>query len=567
MAPVIYTSPHPRQELPSTSLFTFLFSGNHDPASPAYIDVLTKRVLSRADVRSMALQVGYSARNQLKLKKGEVALVFSPNSIAWPVVLLGIVAAGGIATLANASYTPPELAHQYKDSGARLLFVHPALLPVAQKMFESIGVSKKDAEARMVLMDLDSTGANGIRGLKSLITGKALSQEEPFDGKRSHETAVVCYSSGTTGRPKGVETTHRNLSSDISLLNAVSDWGKHDTFIGVLPFFHVYGLVMLVLNPLLLGAAVAVVPQFVPDVFFRALEEYRITRAMIVPPIALAFVHHPAAAKHDLRTLKTIVSGAAPLSGELISILDKRLKSLGTDVTITQGFGMTELSPVSHFVCFPDARRGKATTIGQLLPNLEARLIASDERNIVDAKVGEPGELWVRGPIVMKRYLKNEKATKDTMTKDGWLKTGDVAIIDKEGFFSIVDRKKELIKYKGFQVSPAELEDLLLGHPEIMDAAVIGIPAPDNSGNELPRAYVVRAPKSTSEPDVFVKYIASRVAKHKQLLGGVVFIDAIPKSAAGKILRRELRERAKAERPVKAKLLLIVRRGVSYTLI
>ena len=207
MAPVIYTSPHPKRELPSTSLFTFLYSGGHDPASPAYIDVLTKRVLSRADVRSLALQVGYSARHQLKLKKGEVALVFSPNTITWPVVLLGIIAAGGIATLANAAYTPPELAHQYKDSGARLLFVHPALLPVAQKMFESIGVSKKDAAARMVIMDLDSTGADGIRGLKTLITGKALAKEEPFEGKRSHETAVVCYSSGTTGRPKGVEVS------------------------------------------------------------------------------------------------------------------------------------------------------------------------------------------------------------------------------------------------------------------------------------------------------------------------------------------------------------------------
>ncbi|VDC07101.1 unnamed protein product [Peniophora sp. CBMAI 1063] len=555
MPPVIYKSPYPSCTLPSTSIFTFLFSGHHDHSRTAYIDVLTKRTLTRAQVRLMALQLGHGARKDLRLEKSEVALVFSPNSIAWPVVLLGLVAAGGIATLANSGYTSSELAHQYKDSGARLLFVHPTLLTIARAMFESLGFSKQDADTRIIIMDLDIHSADGLRGVKSLIGGGALDAEEQYGGERAHETAVICYSSGTTGRPKGVETTHHNLSSDLVIFNAVSGWDAQDSFIAALPFFHVYGLNLLLFNPFYLGAPVAIVPRFVPDIYFAALAEHRITRALIVPPIALAFAHHPAVEKHDLRSLRLILSGAAPLSAELLAILNKRFMKIGADVTITQGYGMTELSTISHFVNETDARAGKAFTIGHLLPNLEARLVVSDEDTTVDAKKpGERGELWIRGPIVMKRYLRNEKATRETTTMDGWLKTGDVATVDEEGRFTIVDRKKELIKYKGFQVSPAELEDVLLGHPEIIDAAVIGIPAPDHSGNELPSAYIVRAPRSTSAPDDFAKYVASRIANHKQLRGGVVLVDAIPKSASGKILRRKLKELAQLVQPGAAKL-------------
>ena len=215
MAPVIYKSPHQTCELPSTSIFTFLFSKDHVPSKPAFIDVTTKRVFTRADVRSIALRFGHNARTQLEMKKGEIALVFSPNSIAWPVVMLGLVAAGNIATLANSGYTPSELAHQYKDSGARMIFVHPTLLQVARSMFESIGVSKEMADKRIVVMDLDSNDISGVRGLKGLIGGDALEKEELFEGKDAHETAVVCYSSGTTGHPKGVEVCLSSYCSDI----------------------------------------------------------------------------------------------------------------------------------------------------------------------------------------------------------------------------------------------------------------------------------------------------------------------------------------------------------------
>jgi len=204
---------------------------------------------------------------------------------------------------------------------------------------------------------------------------------------------------------------------------------------------------------------------------------------------------------------------------------------------------------VTHLLPAKDYLR-KIGSIGILLPNLEARLIASDEDNIIDVAPGEPGELWVRGPIVMKGYLNNPTATANSVTSDGWFKTGDIAVRDEEGYYKIVDRKKELIKYKGFQVPPAELESVLLEHPEIVDAAVIGIDDPAQA-TELPRAYIVHKAGATNALKSFPRdvqlWIETRVAKHKFLRGGVVIIDAIPKSAAGKILRRELRERAKLE--------------------
>jgi len=306
---------------------------------------------------------------------------------------------------------------------------------------------------------------------------------------------------------------------------------------------------MLLLYPLFCGFPVAILPKFDPDLFCQAIERYRVTAGFIVPPILLVLVHHPATNKYDLRSLKLLTSGAAPLSAGVVDLVVKKLKSVGATVAVNQGYGLTETSPATHLLPEKDCRR-KIGSIGILLPNLEARLVANDENNIADAAQGEPGELWVRGPTVMKGYLNNPTATASSITTDGWFKTGDIATRDEEGYYKIVDRKKELIKYKGFQVPPAELESVLLQHPEIVDAAVIGVDDPARA-TELPRAYIVHKAGTTGARKSFPKdvqlWVEARVAKHKFLRGGVVIIDAIPKSAAGKILRRELRERAKSE--------------------
>lgn len=561
MPSTIYTSPSPTFHLASESLWTFIFhTTQHYPNLPAFVEAATGRVLSRAELRNLSLEFAHGIRTRLpqdsRLFRGDTAMIFSPNSFAWPIALLGLLAGGVRSTLANSAYTPSELAFQYKDSRARVVFSHPDLVPVVFAMFKHIGVSEDEARRRLVVLDFGGNGAEtarkvGVLGSGELLGHGALPEEEKFIGSQAGETLLLCYSSGTTGKPKGVETTHRNLTSVLSMVKAVNValLPGRDVTLGVLPYYHIYGVVVQVFYPLFCGIPVVILPKFEPDQFCRFIERYKVTVGYIVPPILLALVHHPATDKYDLRSLKFLTSGAAPLSAGVVDLAVKKLRSVGATVAINQGYGLTETSPVTHLLPAKDYLR-KIGSIGILLPNLEARLIASDEDNIIDVAPGEPGELWVRGPIVMKGYLNNPTATANSVTSDGWFKTGDIAVRDEEGYYKIVDRKKELIKYKGFQVPPAELESVLLEHPEIVDAAVIGIDDPAQA-TELPRAYIVHKAGATNALKSFPRdvqlWIETRVAKHKFLRGGVVIIDAIPKSAAGKILRRELRERAKLE--------------------
>ncbi|KAI0262550.1 hypothetical protein BC834DRAFT_828774 [Gloeopeniophorella convolvens] len=559
--PTIYKSSSPGFEVVSESLWTFLFeTTKHDPALPAYIDAVTGRTHSRRDIRNLSLEFAHGIRTRLsegnRLFRGDTAMIFSPNSFAWPIAFYGFIAAGVRVTLANSAYTPAELAFQYADSRARVVFVHPELVPVALAMFKHIGVSDDEARQRLVVLDFGGNGKEvagkaGLLALEDLLGLGALPEEEKFVGSQANETIVLCYSSGTTGKPKGVETTHRNLTSLFPMMQRVTvPLGPNkDAALGVLPFYHIYGVANLLINPFFCGFPLVIFPGFDPELVCQSIERYKITLALVVPPIILVLIHHPATNKYNLRSLLWMISGAAPLSAAVVDQATKKFRSVGCGVAITQGYGLTETSPVTHLLHPRDCIR-KVGSIGALLPNLEARLVASDDGEIIDAARGQPGELWVRGPTVMKGYLNNPSATANAITPDGWFKTGDVAVVDEEGFYEIVDRKKELIKYKGFQVPPAELEGILLQHPDIVDAGVIGIDDPVQA-TELPRAYVVhkagvaKAPKSF--PQDVQKWVQGRVAKHKFLRGGVVVVDVIPKSAAGKILRKDLRDRAKAE--------------------
>jgi len=330
-----------------------------------------------------------------------------------------------------------------------------------------------------------------------------------------------------------------------------------DCVLGFLPFYHVYGNIKLLHFPWSCGIPVVIQSRFDAEKFCASIERYRITVALIVPPVLVILARHPAVDKYDLSSLVSIFSGAAPLGAPLVKQVTNRLlarKKGKTRFSIAQGYGLTETSPTTHLLPEKDALR-KIGSIGILVSNLEARLVVDgDGKGDIDANVGEAGELWLRGPTIMKGYLNNPSATRNAITLDKWFKTGDIAIRDSEGYYYIVDRRKELIKYKGFQVPPAELESVLLTHPDIADAAVIGVESVKQA-TELPRAYVVHAnpekirtnaSKIAFEQSV-QKWFEAKVARHKFLRGGVAVIDVVPKSAAGKILRRELRNKAMSE--------------------
>jgi 4-coumarate--CoA ligase len=310
-----------------------------------------------------------------------------------------------------------------------------------------------------------------------------------------------------------------------------------DVVLGLLPAFHIYAMTVVFKTALSVGATVVTLPKFDPETFLGTIGKHRVTWAPLVPPLVLFLAKHPVVEKADLSSLRIIFSGAAPLDAETQAAVEGRLPH----VSVRQGYGMTELSPVSHFV---HPEHNHPGSVGFLAPNCEAKLILEDGS---EAAAGEIGELCVRGPNVMLGYLNNDEATRSTILPDGFLRTGDIARINESGHTFIVDRLKELIKVKGYQVAPAELEGLLLAHTSLADAAVIGMP--HERDGERPWAYVVRAPTDAGAAltDEDVKsYVAEETVDYKHL-DRVVFVEAIPKSASGKILRRELKAAAVAE--------------------
>jgi len=326
-----------------------------------------------------------------------------------------------------------------------------------------------------------------------------------------------------------VMLSHRSLVANLVQAGPVHAFSPDDVVIAVLPFFHIYGLSVIMNQGLLAGATLVTMPRFDLEQFLDLLERHRVTRALVVPPIALALARHPAVSGRDLSALAHIGCGAAPLAAEIAREVKTRI-----GCSVTQGYGMTETSPVTHLVG-PGATAGKPGSVGPPLPGTECRLV--DPGTGVDVVPGERGELWIRGPQVMLGYLGNPAATAAMLDADGWLHTGDVAVVDEEGWFTIVDRVKELIKYKGFQVAPAELEAILITHPLIADCAVIGIP--DEEAGELPKAFVVPADDALN-PDEVIGFVAGQVAPHKRIRA-IELVETIPKSPSGKILRRLLR--------------------------
>jgi acyl-CoA synthetase (AMP-forming)/AMP-acid ligase II len=424
---------------------------------------------------------------------------------------------GGVVTTANPLYKPDELVHQLADSGARALLTVPPFLEQARA-----AAAKAGCEDLLVLGE--GEGATPFAAL--LRHG----DEPPLSPIDPDATAALLYSSGTTGLPKGVELSHRALVANVMQSEAVLDMGEDDVVLAAAPF-HALGFVILMNTALAAGSTVVSMPRFDLGAFLQAIHHHRVTFTIVVPPIALALARHPAVDDYDLSSLRFVGCGAAPLGVELQEECAERLGCL-----VKQGYGMTECSAGIAISTTVELERNVPEQVGILLAGTEARVI--DPASGEDLGAGPTGEILIRGPQLMSGYLGQPEATAATIDTDGWLHTGDVGSVDEEGRVFITDRLKELIKYKAYQVAPAELEAILCSHPGVAAAAVIG--APDEEAGELPVAFVVAREELDSEE--LIAWVAERVAPHKRIWR-VEFVDEIPCSPSGKILRRELRER------------------------
>jgi acyl-CoA synthetase (AMP-forming)/AMP-acid ligase II len=453
---------------------------------------------------------------ELGIRKSDVVALCSPNSPEFAIVFHAVARLGATLTPMNPANTPRELAHQLTDANAKLLVSTAALADKARAAIDELSRA-------ITLITTDQ--APGAQSLASIALN---ADPPPVAIDPDTDVVVLPYSSGTTGLPKGVMLTHRNLVANLVQTDAVErrDLGA---LVGVLPFFHIYGMVVILNFGLMRGATIVTLPRFELEPFLKVLQDWPIALAHIVPPIAVALAKHPAVDQYNLRHVETMFCGAAPLGAALADAVRQRL-----NITIKQGYGMTEASPVTHYADYLSPQR--VGTVGRLVPLTECRIV--DVESARDSAAGQPGEVWIRGPQVMKGYLNNAEATARTLDREGWLRTGDIGVVDDEGYLTIVDRLKELIKVKGYQVAPAELEALLLKHPRIADVAVI--PVTDDECGEVPKAIVVSRGDLTA--DEVIAFVHAQVAHYKRVRH-VGFIDAIPKSASGKILRRVLVER------------------------
>ncbi len=520
---MIFRSPHPDIVIPDVSLTQFVLRhADRLRDKPAIVDGPSGRAVTYGqladDIRRTA--VGLSRRG---FQKGDVLATICPSIPEFAVAFYAAAALGGATTMLNPLYTAEELATQLSDAEARFILTVPDRIDVVRE-------------------------AAGVRVQEIFVVGEA-DEATPFamlqaaDGPwptvnitPAEDVAVLPYSSGTTGRPKGVMVTHKNLIASVMMWQAVDTTTPDDVAATIYPFFHIGGIITLNLF-LSHGATLVIMPRYNLRSFLHMLEEQRVTRAVLAPPVILDLVQQPIVDDYDLSRLELIHWSAAPMGEDLARSCRDRL-----GCRVKQMYAMSEALPM-HLV--PTEWEDRPASGGPPVPNPSCKVI--DVETGAELGPGEMGEVCVRGPQVMKGYLNNPTATAQMIDAEGWLHTGDLGCADADGWIFITDRLKELIKYKGYQVAPAELEAILLAHPAVADCAVI--PSPDEMAGEVPKAFVVL--QDTATEDELIAYVAAQVAPYKKVRR-LEFTDVIPKSASGKILRRILVERERAAAPAQA---------------
>ncbi|KAL7020467.1 hypothetical protein ACKWTF_011548 [Chironomus riparius] len=536
----VVKSPLPPLNYPKVSIDQYIWADYEKWINKvAIVDGITDRSITYGELRDKCRALAIRLRTSFNLQRNDTIALCLPNSIEFPIVALGGSEAELTVTTINPIYTSEEISRQLISSNAKLLFGDVSMSSIFKH-----AISKAKRNIKIVYVTnspAESIPADGIR-LSELIETRGLDLMSLPETERDIDAvSFLPYSSGTTGLNKGVMLSHWNIvTNSLALrsaelqLAADTTADNQDVIPCVLPFFHAYGLVVTLLAKLAQGCKLVTVPRFHPETFLSAMEKYPGTALHLAPPMIIFFNNYEKIRPKHTRSIRYVVSGAAPLGS---SDIEKFLK-ISPQTQYIQAYGLTEASPVTHMSAKSSTNYA---SIGDPIHDTECKVVDINDPEFRGLGPNQTGEVLIRGPQIMLGYHNNETATKDTVTSDGWLRTGDIGYHDEQGNFYITDRLKELIKVKGFQVAPAELEELLRMHPDIADAAVIGVPNP--ATGELPRAFVVAKKGSKISEKNVQEYVAQRVSDYKKLAGGVEFVDAIPKNTTGKILRRELKSR------------------------
>ncbi|KAH8168586.1 AMP-binding enzyme domain-containing protein [Sarocladium implicatum] len=535
----------------NVSIWQWLF---HDalPTDRGFQDAATSSLLSLAAIRHKAILLSAALTRLHALLPHQTIAIVARNSIIYPLPLFAASRLGAVVTCLPPESHPEDLAYYFQAAGVDLVFADNETVDSVRKAAKSVGLGRE----KVVMLEEAWEGGE-------MTVGELVKEGEQMEkmGQTVHEwkpetradeiCAFLCFSSGTTGKPKAVRISHTNVISQLRQVQMITRPGKSNTVLGVLPFYHITGLVHLLHLPFLLNQNIVVVNKFDMKSMLDAITRFRCNELWLVPPLLIRLLNDPFVYAYDLSHVEQFDTGAAPLSQEVIKKLSKRFPK----VAIRQSWGMTESTSVLTTTPPGLDTWENAASVGTIVPGTTIRVV--DPETGKDVGVDEKGELWVKGPQVSLGYLNNPSATASTYDSNGYLHTGDLGSISATGFITIHDRLKELIKVRGHPVPPATLEDILHGHPDVADVAVVGVP--DDYSGEVPQAWVVLTKEGGKRGEErvrseLVKLVEGRTPRWMWLKGGVIFVDEIPKSRAGKILRRVIKDKAKAMGEAKSKL-------------
>ncbi|CAF4831143.1 unnamed protein product [Pieris macdunnoughi] len=531
----IINSPYEKiKDIPNITVYEYIWQ-NLDkwPERTASICSATGRGYTYEQAFKLSNTFAANLRRKLNIRDGDTVAVILPNVPDFPLVALGILEAGGVITTVNPIYTAHEIQRQLLMSDAKVVVTLPDRVGVVR---DALKIAKLNLPIIVVKTNGEST-TDGTIAFNELSEDVHVDKSCLKEVKRNiNDICFLPYSSGTTGLPKGVELTHKNIIANCEQINEPEimchneTTAKHqDSVLAVLPYFHIYSASVLMFHKMSQGIKLVAVPKFQPEAFLHALEKFKVNVLFCAPPIVFLMASHPAANSKTYQYLDIVLNGAAPMAA---SDADRFLAKVERNIRFGQGYGLTETSPV---VCVGAKGCRDYSVVGNAVPSTELKIVDQDLKALGPNQLGE---LLIRGPQVMRGYRNNPEATAATFSDD-WFRSGDVAVADENGVIKIVDRFKELIKVKGFQVPPAELEAVLRDHPSVKDAAVIGVP--HSSKGEAPKAFIVLKNDAKANVKDITSFVNERVASYKQV-NDVVFIDSIPKTASGKILRKELKE-------------------------